>query len=129
VGEERLIAVGQGVHQGLRRPPGEVVVEQLRGRDASGVLDHLAGVVCHQVAVAADHGSHSAQRTARFLVSEPGQEQRIAPEAEGGHELGQPRVLSEPLGRLGRMGHWVLGSLLDWMEGSGDRRSQRRNAI
>jgi hypothetical protein len=33
------------------------------------------------------------------------QEQRIAPEAERGDQLGQPRVLSERLGRLGRLGH------------------------
>jgi hypothetical protein len=93
------------------------------------VLDHLAGVVGHQVAVAAGHGGRPAQRTARLLVEEPGQEQRIAPKAERGHQLGQPRVLREPLGRLGRMGHGILGSLLDWMEGSGDHRNRRRIAI
>jgi hypothetical protein len=90
VGEERLIAVGQGVHQGLRGPPGEVVVEQPRGRDTPGDLDHLAGVIGHQVAIAAGHGGRPAQRTARLLVEEPGQEQRIAPEAERGDQLGQP---------------------------------------
>jgi hypothetical protein len=31
-----VAAVGQGVHQGLRGLPGEVVVEQPRGRGAPG---------------------------------------------------------------------------------------------
>jgi hypothetical protein len=114
VGEERLVAVGQGVHQGLGGPPGEVVVEQPRGREVPGELDDLAGVIGHQVAVAAGHGSRPAQRTARLLVEEPGQEQRIAPEAERGDQLRQPRVLRERLGRLGRLSHGVLGSLLNW---------------
>jgi hypothetical protein len=87
-----------------------VVVEQPRGRDAPGELDHLAGVVGHQVAVAAGHGSHPAQRTTGFLVEESDQEQRIAPKAERGDQLRQPRVLREPLGRLGRMGHGILGN-------------------
>jgi hypothetical protein len=54
------------------------------------------------------------QQTARLLTEEPGQEQRIAPEAERGDQLGQPRVLRERLGRLGGgvMGG-LLGSLLD----------------
>jgi hypothetical protein len=82
------------------------------------VLDHLAGVVGHQVAIAAGHGGRPAQRTARLLVEESGQEQRIAPEAKRGDQLGQPRVLSERLGRLGRLVmRALLGSLLDWMEG------------
>jgi hypothetical protein len=55
-----------------------------------GVLDHLAGVVGHQVAVAAGHGGRPAQPAARFVVEESGQEQRIAPEAERGDQLGQP---------------------------------------
>jgi hypothetical protein len=42
------------------------------------MLEHLAGVVGHQVAVAADHGGRPAQRTARLLVQEPNQEQPIA---------------------------------------------------
>ena len=60
-------------------------------RDAPGVLDHLAGVVGHQVAVAAGHGAGPAQRTVRLLVQEPGQEQPIAPEPERGDQLGQLR--------------------------------------
>jgi hypothetical protein len=110
VREEGLVTLGPDAHQGRWGPPGEVVVEQPRGRDAPGELDHLAGVVGHQVAVAAGHGSHPAQRTTRFLVEEPGQEQPIAPKAERGDQLSQPRVLREPLGRLGRMGHGILGN-------------------
>jgi hypothetical protein len=83
-----------------------------------GVLEDLAGVVGHQVAVAAGHGGRPARRTVRLLVQEPGQEQPVAPEAERGDQLGQPRMLREPPGRLGG---WVmgalLGSLLDWMKG------------
>jgi hypothetical protein len=91
-------------------PPGGVVVEQPRGREVPGRLDHLAGVVGHQVAVAAGHGGRPEQPTARLLVQEPSQEQPIAPEAERGDQLGQPRVLSEPLGRLRRPGHLVLAA-------------------
>jgi hypothetical protein len=131
VGEERLVAVGQGVHQGLGGPPGEVLVEQPRGREVPGMLDDLAGVVGHQVAVAAGDRGRPAQRTARLLVEEPGQEEPLAPEAECGDQLGQPRVLSEPLGRLGRIGHGVLGSLLDWVEARRDRRRvlRRRSGL
>ena len=59
------------------------------------MLDHLAGVVGHQVAVAAGHGGRPAQRTARLLVQQPSQEQPIAPEAKCGDQLGQPRVPSD----------------------------------
>jgi hypothetical protein len=90
VGEERLVALGQGVHQGRWGPPGEVVVEQPRGQEVPGRLDDLAAVVGDQVAVAAGHGGRLAQRTARLLVQEPSQEQQVAPEAERGDQLGQP---------------------------------------
>jgi hypothetical protein len=65
------------------------------------VLEELAAVVGEQVAVTAGDRGRPAQRAARLLVEESGQEQRVAPEVKPVDQLGQPRVLGERLGRLG----------------------------
>jgi MFS family permease len=102
VREERPVEVGEGPHAGFLGPLGKVVVvEQPRRRDAPGVLEELAAVVGEQVAVTAGDRGRPAQRAARLLVEESGQEQRVAPEVKRVDQFGQPRVLGERLGRLG----------------------------